>query len=306
MKDKPDKIYLPMKEIEKGFYFNPADMIEAVKPLDAKPKKRNDIFEPAGDLVQVVPNHPNMCVHAYLLKDIARVAKAEGVTMIEAEIRTEALVLYFENGRNWIKWQSPEMHGAHIHIARLEKGHPPQDTPPEADPWLKKAISKDKDYREELCQVYGGIAADGWRMHIDNRLPLDLFPREIDYILNPLKNYQNIATVPVKPLIALVKGMKGIAKQGNGSIKIDLNHDRLEVSAKSEEYGITAAEITTKKGYSLEYIPGWFLINPKFLLDALSGFKDEVLISYKNERSPIHITDGVREAVIMPMNPGDE
>jgi DNA polymerase III sliding clamp (beta) subunit (PCNA family) len=76
----------------------------------------------------------------------------------------------------------------------------------------------------------------------------------------------------------------------------------LDIIASSEESGETRIPVTC--GYQYTGPACTIAINPRFMIDALS-MADNVLFAMdptNTTHKPVYITDGSREAVIMPMN----
>ena len=295
--DRPTELYLPNNDTPDGFRFLAGLMLDALKDYDCRTTRRDTQYTPAGDYIQILPDDPGSCIYACHIKAICREAGKDQV--INAEYGTDGLILSYDNTRFILKWQEPG-HAAFIALLHNISDKPAGDTPPApVDPWLKRACSKDKA-RPQLLTVWGNMATDGMRVHYDTRLePSDPpFPRDMSFIMDPARKNANMATIKVKPFIQAVKQAKVIC---NWRLKLQFN-GRLELIAKSEELGDSI--IPLQSGYDHAGEDCTIAINPIFLLDALSGFTDEVFFCMNEQRPdkcPVYITDGTREAVIMPM-----
>jgi len=294
--DRPREIYIPQETHSDGFRFLAGLMLAALKDYDCSTKKRDNQYTPQGDYIQILPDDPGLSIYACHLKAICTQAPKDQI--IDALITPEGLILSYDNTRFNLKWQSP---GDNDFIAVLHNGSAPEKIAPPPDPWLKRACSKDKNRPEELLPVWGNMATDGYRVHYDKSLePSDPpFPRDMSFIVDPARLNSNIATIQVKPFIQAIKQARVINKD---ILRLSFN-GRLELIAKSEELGDSI--IPLESGYEHAGDDCIIGINPAFLLDALSGFDNEVyfcLADNTPEKRPVYLTDGTREAVIMPLN----
>jgi hypothetical protein len=162
-----------------------------------------------------------------------------------------------------------------------------------SDPWIAKAASKDT-FRPQMCRHYGNIATDGFRIHYDASLSGETTPFNWRVILDPCKAYTNLATVSNADLVRACKSVKRFAE----CITLTLNGS-LQYSAQSDDAGTTAGEITRNYSHTDDDLT--VKINAKYILDALSGMEDTVIISGRGSNYPVYITDGKREAVVMPV-----
>ena len=292
--DRPTTLNVPQETHPDGFRFLAGLMLAALKDYDCRTTRRDTQHTPAGDYIQIISNDPNLCIYACHIKAICREAPKDQV--IDALITPEGLVLSYDNTRFILKWQEP---GHAAFIAQLHNGSVSEVIPP-PDPWLKRACSKDK-YREALLNVWSNIASDGFRVHRDPRLPNPdpLPPWNYSIIIEPARLNSNMATIKVKPFIQAIKQARVINKD---ILRLQFN-GRLELVAKSEELGDSIIPMVS--GYEHAGDDCTLAINPAFLLDALSGFDNEVYFCMDGKRPdkcPVYITDGTREAVIMPLN----
>jgi DNA polymerase III sliding clamp (beta) subunit (PCNA family) len=108
----------------------------------------------------------------------------------------------------------------------------------------------------------------------------------------------NVITLHAKPLSKAIK-----AARNNDSIHLKMMAQQVMVIAKMDDATTKVSfkyETTNQTDASYITVP----INPKYLLDALSGMtaRDAVTIKYNHER--VYLTDGEREACIMAMRMG--
>lgn len=294
--DRPNELYIPRQETPLGFRFLAGLMLDALKDFDCSTSKSNLISHtqhtPKGDYIQVRPNDPDSCIYACHVKAICQQAAKDQV--IDAEYTKEGLMLSYDNTRFNLKWQAAPKGSFTAHLITGERSN----TSPAPDAWLQRACSTDKQ-RESLAQVYGNVSSDGSRLHIDTRLEPSNPPAPYNWecVVNPARKYENIAILQVKPLVKALKQAKSINKE---STHLSFNR-RLEIIARSEETGESMIPIETGYQYTGQDAIVW--INNKFLLDALSGFTDEVMLCLGSNppKMPVYLTDGTREAVIMPI-----
>jgi hypothetical protein len=293
-------IYMPL-----GFYkpdnfrFLAGKMLDALKDYDCSPKRSGDTYSPKGDYIQIAPG---LIVFACHLKQICQQEAKDQV--IEACI-SSFLTLVCGDTSYILKNQ--KVNPERVFVATLHNGNKPIDDTTPPDPWLVKACSKD-EARPQYVHPWGNMATDGIRLHIDNSLqPSDPpFPRDYSFVVTPARNYGNIATIRVKPFIQAVKQARTINKN---MIRLAIN-GRLDIIASDpswngEDTGKTI--ISIESDYEHTGNDATIAINPKFLMDALSGFSDEVYLAvddYYPEQRAIYLTNGTREAVIMTIKPG--
>ena len=149
------------------------------------------------------------------------------------------------------------------------------------------------DMRAQMRQVYGNIAADQYRIHRDLTLPevstpfpwRNVYPQPVD----------NLASIPATSLAQAVKQARTMSKD---RVTLFFN-GYLDVSATSEESGIVRTSITDDYQHTGADVE--ISINPRYLIEALSGMDGEIIIQATSANRPIIITDGKREAVIMPL-----
>jgi len=185
---------------------------------------------------------------------------------------------------------------------------------PDSDKWLKLAISKDKG-RAWLTEVYGNMAADGFRLHHDTTRQFSApedhpvwTPEKIlqsfQMVLADCNANKILITINRDALIlvclrAIAIG-KGPRAKDNFTPPLRLSvNGRLEYQAISEENGETSGYI--ESGYQHTGDDVNIAVNPRFLAEALAGMQEEVYISLRAHDRPMFITDGQREVVLMPM-----
>jgi len=196
--------------------------------------------------------------------------------------------------------------------------------------WLELATSKASN-RPEYQVLYGNVGTDGYRIHRDNSLPAaenDDFITRVATII-PTQP-RNRATVSRQDLIIACKRAFAFRdefdrKNKNYPVITFCLNGSLQYSAKNEGVGSTHGEIidgqtivdkttpikngikyhshkTVFKHHNPEKVVS-FGLNVKYLLDALEGLQgNTVEIDIPSPRAPFYITDGTREAVIMPVN----
>lgn len=195
--------------------------------------------------------------------------------------------------------------------------------------WLEKATKK--DYRRpEFGVIHGNMAADGFRIHRDNSLPAanDFLTQKIaECGLIPTQP-RNRATVSRVDLLTACKQAYAFRDEWDRknhrypAISFCMNGS-LQYSAKTE-VGSTSGEIIdgtkvtdkiTEIKNGLKYHTHTmvykhhnpdkvtsFAIPSNQLMDALEGMEGETIeIDCPNPRAPFYMTDGTREAVIMPV-----
>jgi len=181
--------------------------------------------------------------------------------------------------------------------------------------WIGKArANAKKDHRQWLTEHWGNFAADGFRLHYDPTAA----PRAFEYPDGPEQPHyrsmradvervrseahtsaRNLATVTATAFLRAIKGAKAINKD---TIRLSFN-GRLEVTASSEEFtGGHPASFPIEAGTGYNYAgPDTVVgLDPRFILDALSGMEaEEIMIGFGRPDQPVIITDGSREAIIM-------
>jgi hypothetical protein len=289
--DRPSIIYLPIVGDPDCFRFAAGTLQAALKPYDCKAKKRGDSWEPSGDYLSLC----GVVVHACHIKSI--LAECDKTQIVSGNvIPGQSLTLSWDNTRFELLHQKvdPER----VFVASLVNGDVVEPTPP-VNPWLQRACSKDKA-RESLMTVWSNRSTDGFRLHLDNSLPdpSPLPPWDIDPIIAPCRDNPNVAILQVKPLTAAIKQAMAINKD---ILRMSFN-GRLELIARDEDNGDT--HITMESGYQYSGPDALVAINPKFLLDAISGMEPEFIFALAEDsaKRPVYITSGTREVVIMPLH----
>ena len=189
----------------------------------------------------------------------------------------------------------------------------PASSAPKVDPWLAKALCKD-EARPSLCQSWGDFCTDGTRAHIDQRLAPVIPPVTLDWDEAARKNTREtmgkllesgraldaIALVDVKALTRAAK----LAKIGNKST-IRLAFNGVLGCHGTDGYDETGCNVI--KSYEYSGPDREILIDPRYLLDALSGLAGQVVIGVPfvpedkgRPEAPVYLSDGAREALIMP------
>ncbi len=186
---------------------------------------------------------------------------------------------------------------------------PTKKITPRPSSWILRAVGNpNSEPREELTHHYGKFGTNGYRIHIDPTLPLiktnpveKVLAETVETLLSLTAKYETLITIDPKKFIQACKAAKAIRKN---SVKISVNGS-LELKSLGDEWKDNNAgtnRLSTESGYTHTGPDTSFSINPAYLIDALSGMTSEIILSAKNEKHPIYITDGTREALIMPMN----
>lgn len=195
--------------------------------------------------------------------------------------------------------------------------------------FLESALSKNRN-RPQYTETHGNLATDGYRLHRDNSLPaVD------DYVTKAVENCglipakpRNRATVSRVDLITACKRAFAMRDEWERSKKwypviTFCMNGSLWYSASSESTGTTRGEIIdgTKVNDKVKAIKNGlkyeshtmvykhhheetvsFALNPRQLMDALEGMETETVeIDIPHPLAPFYMTDGTREAVIMPI-----
>lgn len=205
--------------------------------------------------------------------------------------------------------------------------------------WLEKATAK-KANHEEYTVTHGNLGTDGFRLHYDPTQPAeesDFVQRATDCALVPArKGTQTEFTLTKAALVTACKQAIAIGRDPrrpqydeSPTLKVRVNGS-FQYSAKSEGNGSISGEWSTmefetcrkptfpvKSTYQSFGVKCWmctveythtgrdveFGINPRFLIDALSGMESDVVtVRTAARNAPVYLTDGTREAVIMPVS----
>lgn len=207
--------------------------------------------------------------------------------------------------------------------------------------WLELATGKKDRTNSIYAYVHGNLATDKYRIHRDNSLPTvdDELTTRINEAVNVDSEGRQTVGLPTQPRNRATVSRVDLITACKRAMALRDDQDRkcqkyplltfcmngsLIYSAKNEGVGSTSAEIiddlkvndkvtTIKNGlkytthtmvykhHNPEKVVS-FGINPRFLLDALSGMEgDTVEIDIPAPRAPFYMTDGTREAVIMPV-----
>lgn len=335
--EEPEPIYLkaaPQFGERPAWTAWPADLYDALQPTLV-----NDFLE--WKTTATKHTEPALVLGYYIpcrqLLDLARIWKTEPrFIRLEVDLENAYLVILTdqdETGKFWSKstlklvvieelpdWREGRPHWAtnetFIPFALTDGDAPQPETQP-TDPWIAKACSRD-EARPTLARAWGDFAADGYRLHIDPRLqPVTTYPEwtnesEIDALRRSIEEIrshpaENFVTVDAKALAKAAKAARTVNKE---IIRLSVN-GRLDVYGIGEETGQAGHYLTEEHGYQHAGPDLEVGIDPRFLLDALTGFSGEIVISLGGAsgtatNSPLTLTDGIREAVIMPKQIGAE
>ena len=185
----------------------------------------------------------------------------------------------------------------------------------ESTKWLYSAIDP-KNNNEKLTHVWGNVASDGFRMHIDYSmpaLPKESIPFDYSYIVNPCHDYYNSIELDVLSLINAIKAAK-LLVNGNDTLLLKFHFNvnvrvlTIHHQDNSGQYDFEIRMLQVQNNHIEESFT--FGINAKFLLDAITGLtcQDTVRISFSTkgpENHPLFLTCGDnsdRQAIVMPMH----
>lgn len=197
-----------------------------------------------------------------------------------------------------------------------------------------------KAANEEFHSVHSNAAFDGIRIHVDNSLPActcEFCTLRVLPILTQGRAAKNtVFTITTAALVTACKQALAIGKSDRAShdyippLRLSVNGS-LKYFASSEENGSVDGEWTSctwettrktifpaetvyktaktngitvkrvKVEYSHEGQDLDFGISPKYLLEAIEGMGETVTLKINVRNSPLHVTDGTREAIIMPI-----
>ena len=198
--------------------------------------------------------------------------------------------------------------------------------------FLQSALGENNRLHPEYAEVHGNIATDGFRCHRDNSLPpvedfITTRIAECGLIPSQPRNRATVSRVDLITACLRAFALRGEWDRKNKAYPVltFCMNGSLQYSAKNETIGTTYAEIVDglnvtdkvkeiKNG--LKFISHQmvyrhhnpekvvsFALNPRQLLDALEGMEgDTVEIDTPASLAPFYMTDGTREAVIMPLN----
>lgn len=290
---KPPRVHCtirPSTDNPARVYFLPENMIKAIRELDR------------ADYVTV--GAQNAPVQIATLRDVLKTwdksTKKNPHPRAALEITPDGIRLWeYPDGQprtfQILYYRKPENDA---HLCRLDLSESTTEAPaPVADKWLSLATAKGEEAqrRPALAKVYGNISADGRRLHRDLTLPASADPVPFPWQQAYPPVTDNLVTIPSP---ALKQAVKQAAKMNRDCVTIYFNGSA-DVSATSEEFGAVRTSIT--ENYQHIGADLTIALNPRFILDALSGMADDVTIQLASESAPIIITDGKREALLMPL-----
>jgi hypothetical protein len=182
----------------------------------------------------------------------------------------------------------------------------------ESTKWLLSATDH-KSQNDKYHHVYGNVATDGYRLHVDKSMPVmpkESMPYDFDTILDPIYSYTDHIEINAAALIVMVKAAKALdvnILKIKVSRMLDGNNQYMLLSIiandKNNNIDFEVSRMIENHSVCSDFTIG---INPRFLLDALLGLTCETNVtmhvsSYTPERKPIHLHCSDRDAVIMPM-----
>jgi hypothetical protein len=271
-------------------YFIPENMVKALSELDR------------ADYVQV--GNQNAPVQVATLRDVLKTwdkdTKKNPHPRAALDLTPAGIILYefpddHPRNRQTLAWRKlPDT----AFCARvILDGDPPTEQPEfvKPDKWLQLATAKMED-RPLFAKIYGNIGTDGFRFHRDLTLPEA--PAPFDWRAVYPAPGDNLASIPVKRLAQAVKQAKGMNPD-----RVNLYFNgRMDVSATSEEFGDMRTSLTDDYQHTGADIE--IAIRPRQLLEALSGMEGEIVFQISGTDRALILTDGKREAVIMPLRIG--
>lgn len=207
--------------------------------------------------------------------------------------------------------------------------------------WLILATAKKDERRPDFTHVHSNLAADGVRLHIDNSLPpctCEFCTDRIPPVIESARASRNTSfTITNAALMTACQQAIAIGRdprpqydytpvlrvsvngslkysatcEGNGSVDGEWTTMQWETSRKTA-FPVVSSYKTAKTGgvtistvkveYAHEGRDLEFGVNPKFLADALAGMDQTVTVKCNAKNAPLYITDGTREAVLMPVS----
>lgn len=268
-----------------------------------------------------------------LLHEVATVATSDALAI---EIRENGL--YVEHYRSkpfcrqFIKWQKDIAYTAPAFLADFETPTAPAEKLTPAETWIKKAVyklGKRDDYVASFPRtlLYGCIAGDGIRLHVDYNLspsqPPELeeesdpdtramlveraayFHKQLLELASKYETGPIVGKLPAKALAAAVKTAMS-RNRDMIQVSIQLAGQRGYLSARSEEYGDLTVGLDGFESPLTDTLS--FYLCPKYLADAVSGMKGEVYLRYTQAHVGIvAVTDAHGHvAVIAAMNPDNK
>lgn len=193
--------------------------------------------------------------------------------------------------------------------------------PKNGQEWLKLATSKD-DARPALQEVYGNIASDGVVMFVDNNEPAGEIPsyNYLPILEGARKNNTAVVTVDRDSLLQAMKQARVIANQRNGAVQLYVD-GRLYWHSEAAWLGETTGYIAdgfkqrisvkhTKGGDKETYLVSHYThqgknmliaANCEYIYKAACGMGETVTMALEGPEKTIYMTDGTKEAVVMPM-----
>lgn len=193
--------------------------------------------------------------------------------------------------------------------------------------WLKKATlpagnARGRDY---LRDVHGYCAADGCRLHLDRSIEgeRDEWARKFEAIVAEASAGKNRAVVSKVALVVAARAARSLRyptadERGTRPVAMVVRlNGRLDCEAMRHEVGTVRATFADgdtwvgprrKKPQTIRYTHEGpeieFAIDPKFVLDALEGFPEDLVRLAVDDAKHVYLAQGAREAVIMQMHLG--
>lgn len=170
--------------------------------------------------------------------------------------------------------------------------------------WIALATMK-KQPGNDFEKPYGGIASDNYRIHADDNIPV-IPDAASDRMITMLKENKKCKLTASFEKAALLTAALQVIAIGKAAQKRDdiiprmllvLEEDKLKFSAEANDN-------KTEGEFNCEYCGDALsiLINPKYIVDALSGMEETTITLGTNGKNrPVYLTDNHgKHAVVMP------
>jgi len=300
MKNK--KIKFTIKELREGLEESPFIQLDLKRERNVPTKPLRDALyglNNADDFIRILPEEESpLALPVYAIRAWLQAVTADCV-YIRLDLETMILhVSYTEDGiKGRAQFKTAEPYVSDKGIIVTDTGF---DTPAPviaektpAQVWIDKAVSKDPHRAQWLQSNAGELSADAFRIHrVVNGKYQD------GELLNQL-NSINLLNAPNENMAIadadeLRKAVRSAMKQNKETIRLYVN-GTLEISTDNDNGRMQ----TTLKKYEHQGENITMLFNPRYLMDALSIMEGEIVMSMKESVSPLYISDGSFEAVIM-------
>lgn len=309
-------------DVRLAFRFQAGELLQAIKEIDWRTDWLR--FSGAGNYVFPVRQLHDLCkvfdkkaiLQVAIQKSTPRLLLVENDPDLPSLTKINGVILgddgtFLKNDYHYGDAKQPYYDHPEGDVIRTllgdstEAGH-------QADPWLKKAVRKPRDSGpgvEWQAYIHGNVSTDGYRLHYDPRLPAPEDPEDaqhvkmITYILDDTRKNctDKQATLGTARLRAALKQVIKLSKDSGVLLTFG---EKLEYLAANED-GVIRGEIQQGQAYTPHECEVKIAVNPKYLDDILSGFGESCILKTRGVKaahcSPLHLTDGQREAMLMPM-----